>query len=204
MPKFFNNDMADLAHQLTLSPRRLRLEQIRGIDKLLGVVDADRAYPFDFVCFRITKYRKRRATTGSSVPGRALIDDLVTMAEVISRKANLSVNELEEPYRTQQELAVALEVSTKTIRRWRHKGLMGLRMVFKDGVNRLAFLHSTVTRFVKSHEALVAKGASFTQLSSVERDRIVRRARELVAQSPLKLHGTAFWMAAWASPVSAT
>lgn len=191
MAKFFNSDMAELAHQLTLSPRRLRMEQIRGIDRVLGLVSADRTYPFDFVCFHITKYRKRGPSTGYSIPGKALINDLVTLAEVLSRKANLALAELGEPFDTHEELAAELQVSTKTVRRWRSRGLMGLRVTFDDGVNRLAFCRSTIDRFVQQHKALVSKGAAFTQLSETEKSRIVDIARGLVAQRPLKLHAAA-------------
>ena len=191
MPKFFNSDMADLAHQLTLSPRRLRVGQIRGIEELLGLIDADRAYPFEFVCFHITQYRKRASTTGYSIPGKALVSDLVIMAEVISRKANVPVADLREAYETHQQLAEELKVSTKTIRRWRDRGLMGIRVVFEDGVSRLAFLRRTIDRFKEQHRDIVAKGASFTQLTSSERDSITQRARELLAQRSLKLHAAA-------------
>jgi len=191
MPKFFNSDMAELAHQLTLSPRRLRMEQIRGIDRLLGLVEAERTYPFEFVCFHITKYRKRGPATGYSIPGKALVNDLVTLAEVLSRKSNLAVAELGEPYETHEELAKELQVSTKTVRRWRSRGLMGLRVIFDDGVNRLAFCRSTINRFVQQHRALVVKGAAFTQLSEAEKRRIVDIARELLTQRPLKLHAAA-------------
>jgi RNA polymerase sigma factor (sigma-70 family) len=191
MPKFFNSDMAELAHQLTLSPRRLRMEQIHGIDRLLGLVEAERTYPFEFVCFHITKYRKRGPATGYSIPGKALVNDLVTLAEVLSRKSNLTIAELGEPYETHEELAKELQVSTKTVRRWRSRGLMGLRVIFDDGVNRLAFCRSTIDRFVQQHRALVVKGAAFTQLSEAEKRRIVDLARELLTQRPLKLHAAA-------------
>ncbi|MHC4696043.1 MAG: sigma-70 family RNA polymerase sigma factor [Planctomycetota bacterium] len=189
---FKNSDMADLAHQLTLSPRRLRIEQIRAVEKLLGTIEPDRAYPFEFVCFGITQYRKRGTCAASaSIPGDALIADLVALVELISRKANVSVTELGEPYRTHPELAEHLKVSTKTIRRWRARGLLGLRAVFEDGVNRLVFCKGTIDRFVSQHQELVAKGASFKQLTQAERTNIVERARELLAKRPLKLHAAA-------------
>ncbi len=191
MAKFFNKDLAELGHQLTLSPRRLRMEQLRSIELLLELVEEGRTYPFEFVCYRITKYHKRGATTSASIPGKALISDLVTMAEVISRKANLAVTELDEPFQTHEELAQELQVSTKTIRRWRNRGLLGMRVVFEDGVNRLAFCKSTVQRFVVRHRDLVARGAAFKQLTQQERDAIVQRAIELVAHRPMKLHAAA-------------
>ncbi len=191
MPKFYTKELAELSHQLTLSPRRLRMEQIRGMDAVLALIDPNRAYPFEFVCYRITKYRKRGSKTGASIPGKALISDLVSMAEVCSRKAKLSVAELGDSYRTHQQLAAELGVSSKTIRRWRTRGLMGLRTVFDDGVNRLVFCRSTIDRFVRQNEAVVKRGASFKQLTAAERKRIISRARELVAQRPLKLHAAA-------------
>ncbi len=191
MPKFFNSDVAELSHQLTLSPRRLRIEQIRRIDNLVGLIEPDRAYPFDFVCYHITKYRKRGPSTGSSIPGKALISDLVTTVELISRRANLSVKELGEPYSTHQEVAAELGVSTKTIRRWRNRGLLGVRVVFEDGVNRLAFCKSSIGRFVTRNKQLVAKGASFSQLSPKERGGIIERAREILGKRALKLHAVA-------------
>ena len=191
MPKFFNTDMADLTHQLTLSPRRQRMEQIRGIDRLLGLVEAERAYPFDFVCYHITGYRKRGSGTSDSIPGSALVEDLVTMAEVISRKAALPVVELGESYQSHQEVADALSVSTKTVRRWRSHGLMGIRVVFEDGVNRLAFLKRTVDRFIEQNAKLVNKGASFRQLTTSERDQIIARARQIITAAPTKLHTVA-------------
>jgi RNA polymerase sigma factor (sigma-70 family) len=190
-PKFYNSDMADLAHQLTLSPRRLRLAQIRGIEELLGLIDVQKAYPFEFVCFHITNYRKRGPTTGYSIPGKALIGDLAAMAELLSRRASIPLTDVDEPYHSHEQVAAELKVSTKTVRRWRDRGLMGIRVVSEDGVGRLVFLRRTVDRFKKRNKDLVARGASFTQLSGAERNRIVRRARELLAEQPMKLHAAA-------------
>ncbi len=57
MPNYKNADIAELAHQLTLSPRRLRLSQIAGAERLLELVERETAYPYDFVCFHLTGYR---------------------------------------------------------------------------------------------------------------------------------------------------
>jgi len=191
MAKFLNSDIAELAHQLTLAPRRLRMAQLQGIDTVLGMIEPERVYPFEFVCYHITKYHKRGNDPGYSIPGKALIADLVTLAEFISRRANLSVSELNEPYKTHKELAEFWSVSTKTIRRWRDRGLMGLRVVFEDGVNRLAFCQRTIDRFGSQQKDVVAKAASFKQLTATERDRIIDRARQIVARQPVKLHAAA-------------
>ena len=191
MAKYFNSDIADLSQQLARSPRRLRMDQVRGIERLLSVIEPDKAYPYELVCYQITKFNKRGPETSPSIPGQALINDLVTMAEDLTRKANLPVTDLKEPYKTQREVAEVLDVSTKTVRRWRDHGLMGIRVVYEDGVNRLAFLQRTIDRFVAKNDHIVSRGAAFKQMSNAEKDAIVDRARCLVARRPLKLHTAA-------------
>lgn len=192
MTGFLNSDISELAHQLTLSPRRLRWQQLAGIENLLEIIEPRRAYPFDFVCFHITQYRKRGHGSGPSIPGEALVADLVHMAEFISRKANLNISEFsDDHYQTHDELAGTLKVSTKTIRRWRRRGLMGVRAIDQDGASRVVFSKRAVDRFVRQHAGLVRKGASFRQLTTAERAGIVERARELLRHRPLKLHAVA-------------
>lgn len=192
MPKFYNRDVEELAKQLAISPRRLRVEQLHGVERLLGLIEQDHAYPYELVCYHITGYRKRGTTqTSHSIPGKALIGDLVSLGETITRSSGLMVTDLGETSYTQEEVAQKLEISTKTVRRWRSQGLMGIRAVYHDGVNRLAFLERTLERFVKQQSALIHKGAAFSQLTEVEREGMVQRARQLVAHQPLKLHTVA-------------
>lgn len=79
---------------------------------------------------------------------------------------------------TVEELARSLEVSTKTISRWRRRGLVSCRFVC-DGRRRVGFRESSVRRFVKEHPHRVARGAQFSQLTPQERSTIVQGAREL-------------------------
>lgn len=188
MTKFLNADLADLAHQLTLSPRRMRPAQIGGIERLLGLIEPDRAYPYDFVCFHITEYRRRGQAGGAMIPGSALIRDLITMAEAITRTAQFPCAELGEPCLTHDEVTERLGVSKKTVRRWRPRGLLGFWVIFGDGSSGLAFLTRSVDRFVRQHKGLVARGAAFKQLTPAERREIVERARAILARKRLKMH----------------
>ena len=188
MHKYATSQIGELAHQLTISPARLRLSQIEGIERLLGLIQPESDYPYELVCFHITGYRPRSKPPRPTIPGRKLVPDLVTMAEHISRKANLSLSALTEQYYSQEQLSERLSVSSKTIRRWRGRGLMGIRVVYEDGVSRQVFLAKTVERFCKQHQELVRRGASFKQLSAQEKEAIVARARELLAVKRSKLH----------------
>ncbi|MFH0982073.1 MAG: sigma-70 family RNA polymerase sigma factor [Planctomycetota bacterium] len=196
MLNYHSSDLAQLAHQLTLAPRRLRLKQLEGIESLLVMIEPDVAYPYELVCYTITGYRPRKPERRPPLLGKTLIADLVTMADHLSRRARLTQAELTEPFRTHEELADALKVSTKTIRRWRCRGLTGLRVVFDDGVGRTVFLRKTAERFVRRNADLVQRGAAFKQLSAAEKDKIVELAREMLGQRRMKLHVVARAIAA--------
>ncbi len=188
MSKFANKDLAELSHQLTISPKRQRLSQIMGIESLLSLIDKKRTYPYDMVCHAITGYRNRRELVKGPIAGDKLVGDLVLMAEQITRKTAIATTEIEDCFYTYDDVAEKLEVSTKTIRRWRRRGLMGFRAVFEDGVSRLVYLKATVDRFVAANKSLVRRGAAFKQLTEEEKDGIVEAARSLLSERRLRLH----------------
>ncbi|MFQ5412930.1 MAG: sigma-70 family RNA polymerase sigma factor [Phycisphaerae bacterium] len=196
MPKYFNRDLGELAHQLALSPRRLRQSQIDGIERLLGLIDAAKAYPYEFVCYHITGFHKRGAGTSASIPGKALAHDLVWMASEITRRAKLPASGVAGAFLLHEQTAAHLRVSTKTIHRWRGLGLMGIWVTFEDGVNRLVFPRRALDRFVARHAAMVERAASFRQLSDAERVQIVSRAHAILSTRSLKLHTVARKIAA--------
>lgn len=79
---------------------------------------------------------------------------------------------------TAEELAHRLNVSTKTISRWRRHGLVSQRFVF-DGRKRVGFLESWVEEFVRKNRDRVERGSHFSQLTEQEREEILARARRL-------------------------
>ncbi len=89
---------------------------------------------------------------------------------------------------TVEELSEHLNVSTKTISRWRRQGLVGFRFV-SDGCQRVGFLESSVDRFVRENQKRVSRGAGFHRLTDDERQHLVDRARHLAASgwSPSKV-----------------
>ncbi|UCG15349.1 MAG: sigma-70 family RNA polymerase sigma factor [Phycisphaerales bacterium] len=189
MFKYANNDLAELAHQLTLSPVRQRVRQLDGIDDLLEMVEPDRAYPYDLICYHITGYRKRRGDTAKpAIVGDKLIRDLVTMAEHLSGKAKLPASGIPGLLRTLEETAEYLNVSAKTVRRWRNRGLMSIRVRCEGGSARVMFRQKTIKRFVFRNKELVRRGAAFRQLTDAEKRDIVDRARRMLDRERIKLH----------------
>ncbi|MGH7226897.1 MAG: sigma factor, partial [Gemmataceae bacterium] len=90
----------------------------------------------------------------------------------------LEIEKAPEPILTLEEISKKLNVSTKTIRRWRKFGLVAQPIVCK-GKRQVGFLQSVVERFLKTHPDRVERGSRFSQMSEEEREDILRRARRL-------------------------
>jgi RNA polymerase sigma factor (sigma-70 family) len=161
-------------------PKRLRLRQLLAIEFLLSVVESEHSYPFEFVCHALTGYRPTGSDAGRLSSAVDLVSDLVTLAETLSGDADLCVDALSEPVFSVAELAQRLDVSTKTIFRWRRRGLVGWRVRGEDRRTRLVFPERSIRRFVSRNSDLVTRGSTFSQLSDAERAAIVARARVLV------------------------
>jgi len=191
MVRYIRKEMAQLAHQLTLGPLRLRDSQLHGAERLAGIIEAHKTYPYDFVCYRITGYHKAKGAAGPNLRGQDLLADLSTLVDHLSKAAPKPLEQAPEKVFAPGKLAEYLNVSTKTISRWRARGLLGRRYKFADGKVRLTFSESAVQRFVDSHQELVRRAAAFRQLSDQERTQIVHQSRELLARRRMKLHEVA-------------
>lgn len=187
MAKYQAQCLAELAHQLKLSPARLRLKQLDAVENLADVVEPDKNYPYDFVYHRITGFRPREHSRHKPMLGKALVGDLAQLAEDLSGSPMVPV-ELLGAWQTTEELSERLKVSTKTICRWRRRGLIGRKLRYADGTVRMAFSERSIRRFVSRHLDLVKRGAAFTQLSNEEKERIVAIAREALAEKRMRLH----------------
>src|SRR6185295_14446258 len=85
---------------------------------------------------------------------------------------------LPEQVLTVEDVSKAFKVSTKTVDRWRNRGLVSRRFMFGNR-KRIGFLKSSVERFVARHASDVERGGQFSQMSEAEREEIVSRARRL-------------------------
>ncbi len=188
MARYHYPPIAELAMQLKMSPARLRLRQLDAIEHLVDLLAPDKHYPYDFVCHQVTGYRPRTNLPGKPMLGKKLTEDLVLLAEELSGSHPVPVPLM--PWRcwTTEELASRLHVSTKTICRWRHKGLVGRRLRFPDNTIRMAFTERVIRRFVAAHHEQVKRGAAFSQLSAEERERMVALARQGLAERRMRLH----------------
>lgn len=185
MPGFKNPALKQLTdQQIRFAPPARCLEQKNRAEKLLSEIDPSRQYPYQFVCFRITDYRPD-AYPDLLIGGSDLAHDLRSMIEALAQafpdrveSRAIRVEDLREPYMTLDEISRRLNVSPKTIRRWRERGLVG-RRILRKGRQQIGFLESVVEKFLAANKERVARGSRFSQLSEEEKEDIIRRARRL-------------------------
>jgi len=87
-------------------------------------------------------------------------------------------------------LARRFNVSTKTISRWRKRGLPACWYSANGRKPRLAFNARDIQQFVTRHQDLVRRGARFQVMTPDEKDDIIARAREIIAAEACCLHAT--------------
>ncbi len=115
--------------QSKYAPREVKLKQASRAEQLLAEIEPARVYPYEFLCDRLTDFRPD-SDPSKTVVGSHVQHDLPLLIEDLTESANLRVGELDEPVWTVEELAERLNVSTKTIARWRQQGLVSRKILF--------------------------------------------------------------------------
>ncbi len=187
MRKIQHANLAQLLMQLRFSPQDKQRNELEAAEKLYALIEESRQYPFDFVCFHITGFHPKTEIDHQLISGKELREDLEVFIARLSAKIGERVTEQGEKVYTTEELAERFTVSTKTIGRWRRRGLLARKFVFPDG-RRYGFLESTVERFVRDHPKLVAEAGRFRRLTTKERQQLVRQARSLASKSSSSRH----------------
>lgn len=174
--------------QLRFTPEKKRRKQLDAAEQLFAIVDKDKEYPFEFVCFRITGFHLKSDIDIPLIKGDELLEDLRIFITKLSGQLAQPVAEQDQKIYTIDELAEAMEVSTKTIYRWRKRGLIARKYVFDDGVKRLGFLQSTVDEFLSTNPDLVNHAKDFSRLTARQKQQIVNAAAKLSAGTSLSRH----------------
>ncbi|WP_165251761.1 sigma-70 family RNA polymerase sigma factor [Paludisphaera soli] len=163
--------------QTRFAPKEKRLEQVERAEQLLGEIDRNKLYPYDYLCFRITGFRPDNGSV-LMLEGDEARRDLRQFVEDLSATVRQPVEQATEPVLTVDEVSKKYNVSTRTVTRWRRQGLVARRFVI-DGRAKVGFLESSLQRFVAEHRGQVERGSRFRQLTDAERDEIIRRARRM-------------------------
>jgi RNA polymerase primary sigma factor len=177
--EYWNNALRQLRDYLmTAAPKQL-LEYADRAEVLASELDPRRVYDYEFLHERLTGHQFE-SPSGAKVVGQDARHDFQLIVQDLSGLASVPIEAAGERVLSIRDLARELNVSTKTIARWRRQGLMSRRFVFDDR-KQLGFLESSVKRFVNRNRDRVQRGARFSQMTSSERKTIFERARRLAA-----------------------
>ena len=155
------------------------LRQAERAEALIGEINPKETYRSAELLRRVAGKKKRRDASGEEAAlGKHALHDLQLFVEDASEAAGMTAESAGEQIVTMQELAKQLNVSTKTITRWRKQGLVGRRFLHRGRV-RIGFLKSSVLQFVRANRERVRRGAEFSQLSDEERCQIIVEARRM-------------------------
>ena len=185
MRKIKNTNLAQLLMQLRFTPQKKRRKQLDSVEKLLAIIEKDKEYPFEFVCFRITGFHPKNLPEQQLIKGDELADDLQIFISKLSGQLARPVAEQKQKIYTIEELATELGVSTKTIRRWRKRGLIALKYIFNDGIKRFGFTQSAVQKFLKANPTLTDKAKEFNRMTNRQKQSIIKRAVTLTAKGKM-------------------
>ncbi|HEX8201775.1 MAG TPA: sigma-70 family RNA polymerase sigma factor, partial [Isosphaeraceae bacterium] len=154
-------------------------------ERLLAEIESGKAYPYEYLCYRITGFRPDGAPA-LVLDGGDVRHDLRLFVEDLSGTVGQKADQVAEPVLTVDAVSRRFNVSPRTVARWRRQGLVARRFII-DGRTKVGFLESSLTRFVADHRAQVDRGTRFRQLTDEERDEIVRRARRMATVSQASL-----------------
>jgi len=157
--------------QVRFAPPARRAEQLVRAERLLAEIDANKRYPYPFVCWRITEFRPE-THADLLIPGDELAHDLLLLMQALAGKVlpPLPAGDIPEPVVTLEEISKKFNVSTKTIRRWRKLGLVGQPIV-SNGKRQVGFFQSVVDRLLTAYPDRVERGSRFSQMTENERER---------------------------------
>jgi len=107
--EYRNPVMRHLRDQLTrYAPRQKKVEQISRAEKLIGEIEPQRTYTYEYLCFRITGYRPE-SFPGAKLSGEDASHDLRLFVEDISDSADLRADSAGERVLTVDQLSKEFE-----------------------------------------------------------------------------------------------
>jgi len=188
MRQIKDESLSQLLMQLRFTPLKKRSKQLAAAEKLYHIVGKDKEYPFDFVFYKITGFHPRGVYQHPVIKGDELAEDLRNFISRLSNKLNLKVSGQNERIYNIEALAKEYDVSSKTIERWRKRGLLARRYIFDDGRKRLGFPESEVFWFFEHNPGLVSRASRFTRLSKKQKQWIIKKAFVLASGAELSRH----------------
>jgi RNA polymerase primary sigma factor len=109
-----------------------------------------------------------------------VLSDLHLISEMLCSDLSISKSNIQEVMMTASEAACYLEVSEKTLTRWRRQGLIGRKILDEDSNRvKIFFFIRDLNAFKIIHEEKITRGSKFSLLSDLEKFKIIEKAKKL-------------------------
>lgn len=181
MSRYRSQMIAQLASQQgRFAPQPVRHRQISQAEALVEELQTDTPTTYGDVCQRITGYRPESGAN-EELKVADLLHDLRCLIEDLSESLAQDVSDTDVPMLTVKQVSDRYNVSTKTVDRWRSRGLASRRMKV-DGRLRVVVPQDTLERFAAAHRDEIDRGSSFRQMTNKERQQVLLKARSLAAE----------------------
>ncbi len=186
MSRFDHPEFKELENILSLSPPEVRERYADRLESLLLEMDPDRVYPYEFLYFRITAFRPE-GDHRETYPGSEAMPDLLRLLEALAEIDPQDVDDVPDRVYSLPEVEELLNVSVRTIHRWRRRELVSRKYIFPDGRKRTGIRETALERYIERNRESVEWSRNFSKLTPDEEEELLQRVRELVAEKDLSL-----------------
>jgi len=166
-------------------PKVQHLKQLAAAQELYKLIEPDRQYPYEFICFKITGYRPKGQAAQQTISSQELMRDLPVYVFRASARLKLKADQQAEKIYSINELSKKFNVSKRTIERWRIRGLLCRRYIFRGNTPAIGFTSSVVEEFVGRNAQLVKKASQFSTIPPAVRQDIVEMTARLGSEGGL-------------------
>ncbi len=179
MPPYKNKYLSTLEKTLLSGPRFARIQYADRLEQLILSIRKDSVFSLEYIYFKITGFRPTQELD-AAISGSELTGDLTLLLENLSKHSPLNVTDIPEPVLTSEDVAQSFNVSTRTIYRWRRRGLPARIYVFSDGKKRAGIRESSVKRFRNENRRFIARSSQFKRISGKEREQLIKMLRQTI------------------------
>jgi RNA polymerase primary sigma factor len=186
---FLSESLEALTRQLVFAPVARRRLQIDHAEAFYWQIEAERVYPLEFIVYRLTQYRPD-TVDNTMLIGSAVRHDLLMLVEQLSKSLDEPASNYSPVPVDLPDLCRRMNVTAKTISRWRRQGLFARSIRWEDGRKRVAFLPASIDRFLASQKPRIEKAAKFSRIDLRTSRRIIERARRIAGRvevSPFRI-----------------
>ena len=187
----------ELKAQIFYAGREVRARYALNLEELLPELSTRRSYPYDYIFYRITRFRPAELDYGGqagptmshygAIAGEALLGDLSRLLDELTLALKAPPTAVAGPVLSYGEISERCHVCERTLRRWRREGLPLRWFSYPDGRMGKGIRLSALRRFVRLHRGLARQGARFSRLSDDERRRVVELATRMRADGERSL-----------------